>query len=191
MTTELNDIELFKRILNKDSKALEALYDRYSPVLFTFIKRIVNDTAIADGVLADVFVIIWQKTSKLNFEHHNPYAVLINLCRNKALDTLRRAQNIELPEYTSDFEDEFILPKLSIHTPQNDLSKILLNREKIQFAIHSLTEAQQYVMSLAYYDGLTESDIAAKLNIPLLTVKSKIRVALNSIKENLAKEGIQ
>ncbi|MFZ2865060.1 MAG: sigma-70 family RNA polymerase sigma factor [Ignavibacteriaceae bacterium] len=191
MTTELNDIELFKRILNKDSKALEALYDRYSPVLFTFIKRIVNDTAVADGVLADVFVIIWQKTSKLNFEHHNPYAVLINLCRNKALDTLRRAQNIELPEYTGDFEDEFILPKLSIHTPQNDLSKILLNREKIQFAIHSLTEAQQYVMSLAYYDGLTESDIAAKLNIPLLTVKSKIRVALNSIKENLAKEGIQ
>ncbi|KAB2852835.1 MAG: sigma-70 family RNA polymerase sigma factor [Ignavibacterium sp.] len=191
LTTELNDIELFKRILNKDSKALETLYDRYSPVLFTFIKRIVNDTAIADGVLADVFVIIWQKTSKLNFEHHNPYAVLINLCRNKALDTLRRAQNIELPEYTSDFEDEFILPKLSIHTPQNDLSKILLNREKIQFAIHSLTEAQQYVISLAYYDGLTESDIAAKLNIPLLTVKSKIRVALNSIKENLAKEGIQ
>ncbi len=191
MTTELNDIELFKRILNKDSKALETLYDRYSPVLFTFIKRIVNDTAIADGVLADVFVIIWQKTSKLNFEHHNPYAVLINLCRNKALDTLRRAQNIELPEYTGDFEDEFILPKLSIHTPQNDLSKILLNREKIQFAIHSLTEAQQYVISLAYYDGLTESDIAAKLNIPLLTVKSKIRVALNSIKENLAKEGIQ
>ncbi|HOJ06205.1 MAG: sigma-70 family RNA polymerase sigma factor [Ignavibacteriota bacterium] len=191
MTTELNDIELFKRILNKDSKALEALYDRYSPVLFTFIKRIVNDTAIADGVLADVFVIIWQKTSKLNFEHHNPYAVLINLCRNKALDTLRRAQNIELPEYTGDFEDEFILPKLSIHTPQNDLSKILLNREKIQFAIHSLTEAQQYVISLAYYDSLTESDIAAKLNIPLLTVKSKIRVALNSIKENLAKEGIQ
>ncbi|MCZ7609574.1 MAG: sigma-70 family RNA polymerase sigma factor [Ignavibacterium sp.] len=191
MTTELNDIELFKRILNKDSKALEALYDRYSPVLFTFIKRIVNDTAIADEVLTDVFVIIWQKTSRLNFEHHNPYAVLINLCRNKALDTLRRAQNIELPEYTSDFEDEFILPKLSIHTPQNDLSKILLNRDKIQFAIHSLTEAQQYVISLAYYDGLTESDIAAKLNIPLLTVKSKIRVALNSIKENLAKEGIQ
>jgi len=191
LTPELNDIELFKRILNKDSKALEALYDRYSPVLFTFIKRIVNDTAIADGVLADVFVIIWQKTSKLNFEHHNPYAVLINLCRNKALDTLRRAQNIELPEYTGDFEDEFILPKLSIHTPQNDLSKILPNREKIQFAIHSLTEAQQYVISLAYYDGLTESDIAAKLNIPLLTVKSKIRVALNSIKENLAKEGIQ
>lgn len=67
----------------------------------------------------------------------------------------------------------------------------MLNREKIQFAIHSLTEAQQYVLSFAFYDGLTESEIASKLNIPLLTVKSKIRVALNSIKENLAKEGIQ
>jgi RNA polymerase sigma-70 factor (ECF subfamily) len=191
LTTELTDIELFKRILNKDSKALEALYDRYSPVLFTFIKRIVNDPVIADEVLADVFVLIWQKTSMLNFEHQNPYAVLINLCRNKALDTLRRLKNTDLPEYTGDYEDEFILPKLSIHTPPNDLSKILLNREKIQIAIHNLTEAQQYVVSLAYYDGLTESEIAAKLNIPLLTVKSKIRVALNSIKENLAKEGIQ
>ncbi|MDY0081785.1 MAG: sigma-70 family RNA polymerase sigma factor [Ignavibacteriaceae bacterium] len=177
--------------MNKDSKALEALYDRYSPVLFTFIKRIVNDPVIADEVLADVFVLIWQKTSMLNFEHQNPYAVLINLCRNKALDTLRRLKNTDLPEYTGDYEDEFILPKLSIHTPPNDLSKILLNREKIQIAIHNLTEAQQYVVSLAYYDGLTESEIAAKLNIPLLTVKSKIRVALNSIKENLAKEGIQ
>ncbi len=191
MTTELTDIELFKRILNKDSKALEALYDRYSPVIFTFIKRIVNDPVIADEVLADVFVLIWQKTSMLNFEHQNPYAVLINLCRNKTLDTLRRLKNSELPEYTGDYEDEFILPKLSIHIPPNDLSKILLNREKIQIAIHNLTEAQQYVVSLAYYDGLTESEIAAKLNIPLLTVKSKIRVALNSIKENLAKEGIQ
>jgi len=191
LATELTDIELSKRILNKDSKALEALYDRYSPVLFTFTKRIVNDPAVADEVLADVFVILWQKTSKLNFEHQNPYAVLINLCRNKALDTLRRLQNIEQSEYTSDYEDEFILPKLSIHTPPNDLSKILLNREKIQFAIHSLTEAQQYVLSFAFYDGLTESEIASKLNIPLLTVKSKIRVALNSIKENLAKEGIQ
>ncbi|MCK7525328.1 MAG: hypothetical protein MZV64_50815 [Ignavibacteriales bacterium] len=58
-------------------------------------------------------------------------------------------------------------------------------------AFHSLTEAQQYVLSLAYYDGLSEPEIAAKLNIPLLTVKSKIRVALNSVKEFLAKEDNQ
>ena len=58
-------------------------------------------------------------------------------------------------------------------------------------AFHNLTDAQQYVLSLAYYDGLTESEIAKKLKIPLLTVKSKIRVALNSIKESLEKEGIE
>lgn len=191
MDIESTDIELFKRISNKDSKALESLYDRYSPLFYTLIKKIVNDKAIADEVLADVFVIIWQKSSEFNFEHQNPYAVLINLCRNKALDSKRRSEGIDLPEYTSDYEDEYILPKLSLLTPANDLSKILLNREKIQSAIFGLTEAQQYVISLAYFEGLTESEIAAKLNIPLLTVKSKIRVALSSIKENLAKEGIQ
>lgn len=191
MDTDLTDIELFKRVSNKDSKSLESLYDRYSPVLFTFIKRIVDDHNLADEILADVFVIIWQKSYKLNFEHQNPYAVLINLCRNKALDAKQRSEGKELLIYESDYEDEFILPKLSIHTPANDLPKVLLNREKIQSAIHSLTEAQQYVLSLAYFEGLNESEIAAKLNIPLLTVKSKIRVALSSIKDNLAKEGIQ
>lgn len=191
MDTDLTDIELFKRISNKDSKALESLYDRYSPLFYTLIKKIVNDEAIADEVLADIFVIIWQKSSKFNFDHQNPYAVLVNLCRNKALDSKRRSEGIELPEYTNDYEDEFILPKISIHAPANDFSKILLNKEKIQSAFGNLTEAQQYVISLAYFEGLTESEIAARLKIPLLTVKSKIRVALSSMRENLAKEGIQ
>ena len=85
----------------------------------------------------------------------------------------------------------FIIPTISTLIPSNDLDKTFSNREKIYSAVHNLTEAQQYVLSLAYYDGLTESEIAKKLNIPLLTVKSKIRVALNSVKENLAKEEIQ
>ena len=191
MNTELTDIKLFQRITNRDSKALESLYDRYSPVLFTLVKRIVHDKRKAEEILSDIFVIIWQKSSSFDINSGNLYAWLINLARNKALDFVRRERSLIVEEYNDDYENAFILPDISTLIPSNNLDDAFNNREKIHSAFHSLTEAQQYVLSLAYYDGLSESEIAAKLNIPLLTVKSKIRVALNSLKESFAKENNQ
>lgn len=191
MDTQIADIELFQKISNRDSKALESLYDRYSPVLYTLVKRIVVDKEVAEEILADIFVIIWQKSSMFDINSGNLYSWLINLSRNKALDFIRREKSLITDEYNDDYENVFIIPAISTLIPSNDLDKTFNNREKIYSAVHCLTEAQQYVLSLAYYDGLTESEIAKKLNIPLLTVKSKIRVALNSVKENLAKEEIQ
>ena len=188
MDTKLTDIELIQRISNRDSKALEALYDRYSPVLYTLVKKIVNDKSKAEEVIAEIFVIIWQKSSKFDVNSDNLYSWLINFSRNKALDFIRRERALIVDEYNDEYEDKFIFPNLSTFLPPNDLEKTFNRRDKIYSAFHNLTEAQQYVLSLAYYEGLSESDIASKLNIPLLTVKSKMRVALNSVKENLGKE---
>jgi len=188
---ELPDIELIQRITNRDSKALESLYDRYSPVLYTLVKRIVVDKEKSEEILADIFVIIWQRGSMFDVNLGNLYSWLINLSRNKALDFIRREKSLITDEYNDEYESTVILPNLSTLIPSNNLDEIFSNREKIYSAFHSLTDAQQYVLSLAYYDGLSESEIAAKLNIPLLTVKSKIRVALNSVKEILAKEDNQ
>jgi RNA polymerase sigma-70 factor, ECF subfamily len=189
--TEFTDIQLFQRISNRDSKALETLYDRYSPVLYTLVKRIVVEKEIAEEILADIFVIIWQKSSSFDINSGNLFSWLITLTRNKSLDFIRRQKSLISDEYNDEYENSFVLPNLSLIIPANDLDKSFNNRDKIFAAVHNLTEAQQYVISLAYYDGLTESEIANKLNIPLLTVKSKIRVALNSVKEILASEGIQ
>lgn len=188
MDTDLTDIELIQRITNRDSKALENLYDRYSPVLYTLVKRIAVDKETSEEILADIFVIIWQKSSMFDINTGNLYSWLINLSRNKTLDFIRRQKGLITDEYNEEYENIVILPNISTIIPSNDLSKTFSSREKIYSAVHNLTEAQQYVLSLAYYDGLTESEIAAKLNIPLLTVKSKIRVALNTVKEILAKE---
>ena len=188
MDTKLTDIELIQRISNRDSKALEALYDRYSPVLYTLVKKIVNDKSKAEEVIAEIFVILWQKSSKIVVNSDNLYSWLINFTRNKALDFIRRESALIADEYNDEYQDKFIFPNLSAFVPPNDLEQTFNRRDKIYSAFHNLTEAQQYVLSLAYYEGLSESDIASKLNIPLLTVKSKIRVALNSVKENLGKE---
>jgi RNA polymerase sigma-70 factor (ECF subfamily) len=191
LDTDLTDIELIQRITNRDSKALENLYDRYSPVLYTLVKRIVAEKEIAEEILADIFVIIWQKSFAFDINSGNLYTWLINLSRNKALDYLRREKGLITDEYSDEYENTVILPNISIIIPSNNLDETFNSRDKIYSAFHKLTEAQQYVLSLAYYDGLTESDIAAKLNIPLLTVKSKIRVALNTIKETIAKQESQ
>ncbi len=191
MDIELTDIELIQRISNRDSKALENLYDRFSPVLYTLVKRIVVKKEVAEEILADIFVIIWKKSSMFDYNSSNLFSWLITLTRNKALDYIRRENSSISDEYDDDYENTFIIPNLSTIIPPNNIEKSFNSRDKIFGAFHNLTDAQQYVLSLAYYDGLTESEIAKKLKIPLLTVKSKIRVALNSIKESLAKEGIE
>jgi len=154
-------------LLEKNGKALENLYDRYSPVLYTLVKRIVVDKETSEEILADLFVIIWQKSSMFDINTGNLYSWLINLSRNKTLDFIRRQKGLITDEYNEEYENIVILPNISTIIPSNDLSKTFSSREKIYSAVHNLTEAQQYVLSLAYYDGLTESEIAEKLNIPL------------------------
>ncbi len=182
-----NDYELMQRVLKRDSKALEALYDKYSPLLFTLIKRIVKEDKLAEEVLADVFVIIWQKTSLYNFEYRNIFSWIVLLTRNKAVDTLRRRNGKSEAEYNDDFENTFIIPSIYDY---NDFgfNEASLKSEQLKSAISKLTEAQRYVLQLAFFEGMTQSEVASKLKIPLPTVKSKIKVALNTLKDKMYSE---
>ncbi len=188
METKLTDRELIERVINKDSKALEILYDRYSPILFTLVNKIVSDKSKAENILSDIFVIIWQKSNLYNFNAQKLYTWLILLTRNKSIDFVKRERGEIIEEYTDDYENQIVLPKISPQISSLELDKAFDKRGAIYSAVNQLTEAQQYVLSLAYYEGLSEKEIAKKLNIPVPTIKSKLRVALNSIRENLAKE---
>jgi RNA polymerase sigma factor (sigma-70 family) len=191
LETQFTDKELIERIVAKDSKALEALYDKYSSLLYTLIKKIVNNKNKAENILADVFVIIWQKGELFDLNTNNLYTWLILVARNKALDSIKRDNGLITEEYNDDYENSYILPKISPDVDSLELEKALDKTSKIYSVISNLTEAQQYVLSLAYYQGLTEKEIAEKLNIPLPTVKTKLRVVLNSIRDNLMNEEIQ
>lgn len=191
MDTQITDKELIQRVVNRDSKALEILYDKYSPILYTLIKKIVGDKTKAETILADVFVIVWQKSNLYDQSMNNFYSWLILLTRNKSIDFVKREKGEIIEEYTDEYENRFIIPKISPAIDPMELEDAFDKRGTIYSAVSNLTEAQQYVLSLAYYEGLTESQIAEKLNIPLLTVKTKFRVVLNSIRANLTKESIK
>ena len=182
------DIELLQRVASHDSKALEALYNRYSSLLYTVIKKIVNDEAVAEEVLTDIFVIIWRKVNLFNFGTAGVYTWLITLARNKAVDALKRStKESDAGEYTEEYEDRFIVPHLSPEIDPLDIKTALNIKDNVERALNRLTDAQQYVLYLAYYEGLTQKEIATRLNIPLPTVKSKIKIALSNLRDNLIK----
>jgi len=180
------DSQLMQKVGEYDSKSLEELYDRYSPILYTLIKKIVVDQKVAEEVLTDIFVIVWEKSRKIDLPINNIYTWLITLARNKAIDRRRRDESTEeLPEYNDDYENDYVIPQLSKSIDPLDLNNAISVKENFEEALNDLTDAQQYVIYLAYYEGKTENEIAKKLNIPLPTVKSKIKVALTSLKHNL------
>jgi len=186
----ITDTQIMRKIKEYDSKALEELYDRYSPILYTLIKKIVPDQTVAEEVLADIFVILWKKGKNFELSNENLYTWLIILARNKAVDRkIRDSKLKEFPEYSDDFEDEIIIPKISKSIDPFELSNVQAEKEKFEEAMNKLTEAQKYVINMAFYDGKTQGEIASELNIPLSTVKSKIQVALSNLKTNFVSGG--
>lgn len=175
------DAEIMLKVAGYDSKALEQLYDRYAPILYSLIKKIVTDKETAEELLSDVFVIIWRQIDQFDFTTNNIYTWLITLSRNKAIDVLNRRLGKILPEYTDDYEKEFILPKLSPEIQPMELEDVMNNKNKMEKALNSLTDAQKYVLELSYYGGMDQDEIAAKLKIPTVTVKSKLQVAIGNL----------
>lgn len=183
----LTDSEIMLKIAGYDSKALEQLYDRYTPLLYTLIKRIIPDKETAEDVLSEVFVIIWRQIDQFDFKSINVYTWIVTLARNKAIDVKNRNMGKVTEEYTEDYEKEKVLPKLSHEIESVELEDILEMKGKIEGAIKSLTDAQRYVMELSYYEGVDEIGIAEKLKIPSSTVKSKLQVAIGNLMKKISK----
>ncbi|MDR3625861.1 MAG: sigma-70 family RNA polymerase sigma factor [Ignavibacteriaceae bacterium] len=189
------DIDLMQRVSSNDSKALEVLYNRYSSLLYTLVKKIVSEEQTAEDILSEIFVIVWRKADLFDFNTGNVYTWLVTLARNKAVDTLRRLQlnnkpDDEKPEfepYDDNYENKFIIPQLPDSIDPLDIRTAFSIKDDVETALNKLTDAQQYVIYLAYYEGLTQKEIAEKLNIPLPTVTSKIKIALSNLRENLVK----
>jgi RNA polymerase sigma-70 factor (ECF subfamily) len=111
------------------------------------------------------------------------------LARNRAIDVLIRKGGKVTQDYTDEYEKEKIIPKLSPETEATELHKVLEKKEKIEGALGSLTDAQKYVMELSYFGGMNEAEIAGKLKIPAMTVKSKLQVAIGNLMQKLSEGG--
>jgi RNA polymerase sigma-70 factor (ECF subfamily) len=165
-----------------DSSALEKLYDRYSTFLFTLINKTVSDEQLAEEILADVFVIIWNRINHFDFKANNVYTWLLILAKNKAVDSLKRKKGTaSLPMYTSEYEIENILPKLSAKIKPLTIDYAISRRVLLISILETLTDSQKQILNYSLYAGMDSEEIAEHFSLPESMVRSKFHVAFNAI----------
>ncbi|HPN39230.1 MAG TPA: sigma-70 family RNA polymerase sigma factor [Melioribacteraceae bacterium] len=182
-----SDIEVLELIAESNILGLEELYNRYSKILFTLINKICNEQAIAEQILRQIFISIIKKAKNFPFNTENSYAWLILFARNRAVDSLRRNRTSEqiYVQYNDDFENRYIMPILTDKGDPIDFETANKISNDLYNAYYKLTDVQRTVIELAFYDGYTVNEIAAKLKIPIETVRYKLMAGIFSLRDKL------
>ncbi len=178
------DPELLAWVAKGDQQAFATLYDRSSSLLFTLALRILYDRDEAADVLQEVYLEVWKKVVRYNTARGSPTAWLVTLTRSRAIDRLRSraAKGYGVADFIHDS------PTGDLHDwhpgPFEDSADLEL-RTLVKKALAELPEAQQQALELAYYQGLSHTEIAARLNQPLGTIKTRIQLGMNKLRATL------
>lgn len=182
-----SDAQLIEQTAKEDIVAYEALYDRYAAQVYGVIVQIVRDSAVADELLQETFWQIWQSAQRYS-EQNTARAWIFRIARNRSIDELRKQKARPQLEQGVEPADAAISVGLTDDSAA-DRAEQNLDQEKVQRTIANLPEAQQACLLLAYFEGLTHSSIAARLDLPVGTVKSRMRIGLEKMEHLLRAEG--
>ena len=176
-----NDIDLLKAVAAKNDAALGQLYDRYRLILFGVLMRILNNREEAEDVLQEVFLQVWRRAADFDEKRGRPFTWLVTLARSRGIDRLRSLASRERVAVAgaSEMPDEV-----------SDAAADAIRSERVgavNSALADLPEDQRKPLVLAYFDGLTQSEIATKLGVPLGTVKTRMRTAMIKLRESFGK----
>ena len=172
-----SDAALIQKIVQRDESALAALYDRYASLLSSLLNRILRDTQASEEILQDVFYQLWRNAAQFDPARGSLPGWLAVIARNRAISRLRRHNPSEGDE----------LLETTVIVPAN-LENALAQQQllgRVKGALENLSSEQRAAIELAYFEGLTHSEIASKTGDPLGTVKTRIRSAVESLKRKL------
>jgi RNA polymerase sigma-70 factor (ECF subfamily) len=165
-----------KRCLsNRDKYAIRLIFENYSVAMKNTIMKVVHDSELADDILQDVLVKIWQKGQSFDSSKGSLYTWLIRVSRNAAIDETRSKEFIR--DRKSKSIDNFVFNGEAIDQKRSEEKN-----NDIWETVNLLPESQRCLVDLAYFQGYTQREIAKKLNIPLGTIKTRIRKALETLR---------
>ena len=176
------DVELLTAIARKDETAIAELYDRYRVILFGLLIRILTSREEAEDVLQEVFLQVWRRAGDFDEKRGRPFTWLVTLARSRGIDRLRSLAAKERVALAGARE------------PSEQVSDAVADafaseqRTLVTTALAQLPEEQKRPLTLAYFEGLTQSEIAAKLGAPLGTVKTRMRTGLMKLREVLSNQ---
>ena len=179
-----SDVDLMVGIQAGDPDALSQLYDRYSGILKALILRIIHNDTEADDLLQEVFMEIWNQAKNFSSAKGKPLGWMVTLTRRRAIDALRKKQAYARAEERLQAEPE----QQPLAWVQNSTAEDIRagdTRALMAKVIRSLPEAQQQVIDLAFFRGMSQREIASHTNIPLGTVKTRLELGLKKIYDNL------
>lgn len=173
-----DDVYLAARLKRRDPDAMATLYDRYGRMIYSLILRVVRNGAVAEDLVQETFLRVWSRVHGFNDDRGALGAWMLAVARNRAIDYLRSVESRE-SEPPAEMEDPAVYSKL-----ESDMLK--LDRVKrLKEAFQKLTPNQRTVIELVYYEGLSQTEMAQRLNQPLGTIKTWVRSALRSLREQL------
>jgi RNA polymerase sigma-70 factor, ECF subfamily len=184
---QLPDDELVQRMSQGEVDALETLYDRYARAVFSFAVRIVRDSRIAEEVLQEAFMRSWQQSGRFQLSRGNYASWLLSITHNLAIDEIRKSQR--RPQ-RADMVDISDVLRSTVDTTVNveEAAEAGELRSVIRAAMELLPESQRRVIELAYFEGLSQREIAAFLDEPLGTIKTRMRLGMQKLKESLSNQ---
>jgi len=172
-----SDAALIQRIVQRDESALGALYDRYAGMLSAVLNRILRDQQAAEEILQDIFYQLWRRASQFDSARGSLPGWLTVIARNRAISRLRKHNPSQGDELN---ENAVVMPV--------NLDNLVAQREllgRVRGALDSLPKEQREALELAYFQGMTHSEIARHTGDPLGTVKTRLRSAVETLKRNL------
>src|SRR5512134_2214886 len=180
--TRYDDEKLIRLITELQEEALAQLYDRYHRLVFSLALAVVNDRATAEEITLDVFMRVWQKAGTYRADQAKVSTWLTHITRHHAIDVLRR-RAVRSDQYAVQWE-EIVYAESPQQDPQES-AELSLRRERVHAALPQLPPDQKQAILLAYFGGLTQSQIAETLKQPLGTIKTRVRLAMQKLQDFL------
>lgn len=189
--SSLDDTALIGLIAGAHSEALSILYDRYGRLVFTIAINVVGDVETAEEITQDVFVRVWEGAGSYRAEMAKVSSWMISIARHRAIDELRR-RGTRPEKDSSPWPDESALERTDslplLDGPEETVENSLRDHG-VRQAVASLPAEQRVVLGLAFFKGFSHSQIADMLGEPLGTVKSRIRIAMQKLRDTMAERG--
>jgi RNA polymerase sigma-70 factor (ECF subfamily) len=185
----LDDQALIELVARADADALSELYDRYNRLIFSLAVATVGDRGTAEEIMLDVFTRVWQKADLYRAEQAQVSTWLTSITRHRAIDELRR-RGVRAEQYSVAWAEVPPGSVPSINGPEHSAQRSL-QRQRIRAAVAQLPEAQRQALALSYFKGYSHREIAETLDQPLGTVKTRIRLAMQKLREMLRDEPVQ
>jgi RNA polymerase sigma-70 factor (ECF subfamily) len=182
--TSLDDKQLVRAIVDRDADAISELFDRFSGMLTALSLRILHDPADAEEILQETFLQVWNQAVRYDPKRSSVSTWLVLIARSRSIDRLRSRQ-VKLRTATAARQEN-----PNVHTSPKGVGNVLMQerRRRLEEEMAKLPSEQRQVLELAFYSGMTQSEIAEQTSIPLGTVKTRTLLAMKKLRQALREE---